>query len=752
MKKTKVLSLLLVVLMLMQLVGMGGISVASAAEVNNTTLEIAEGKQAVVTAKVTRTGSENASIKLGTTEIFFISGKTMKLCNSTVSGEYGAGEYTVTAYINPAQKMTTVEVTLPDGGVVRRGTHEITGDVISVNAIKASVISDVSVTYENISVAEYTIVETEPNDTVFEKAKLRNLSVSFDDPATTRLFAFTGVKKFVKNDAAIALNYREKGATEWITVDAVRMEEDPNVDEYDYFKVDLTGLNPGTEYEYQIGKKGSTSTSNWSEIYTFKTAEKNVKDFEFIAIGDTQGYLWDHFKYTTAALDEAVKHVQNPAFILNTGDVVDSGYQAYQWNRYFKAMGSYAYNIPNFVAIGNHDTRNASNVQVNDDKNNYFSFYFNQPDAPADALVMDPDIYAGLSDSGKVQVDKFNETVFSYNYGSAHFVVINSGTYVNTGNETYPDDQHIFEAQRAWLENDLKENSDATWTIILTHEAFYNRGGGKQDRTYLADIVEGYGVDLVITGHSHIYTRTYPMKDGEIVTKENPSVIEKGTGTIYTTIGSTTPSHDLLAGKTTVENMYNIVTPDNTQPTYTTVSIENGSLVFTTRQIDGLVVDSFTIVGEPEDKEPEVTEPEVTEPEVTEPEATEPEATEPETTEPEVTEPEVTEPEATEPEVTEPEATEPEVTEPEVTEPATTEPATTEPATTEAEVTTDAEDEDEEDNEDEESKETADTKAPETTEKAEEKGGCGSSVSVAGIALVAVLGTCTVFVTKKKED
>ena len=41
------------------------------------------------------------------------------------------------------------------------------------------------------------------------------------------------------------------------------------------------------------------------------------------------------------------------------------------------------------------------------------------------------------------------------------------------------------------------------------------------------------------------------------------------------------------------------------------------------------------------------------------------------------------------------------------------------------------------------------TEAP-TTEPT--KGGCGSSVSLAGLALVAALGTCTVFVAKKKED
>ncbi|MBR2387889.1 MAG: hypothetical protein IKB02_03875 [Clostridia bacterium] len=67
--------------------------------------------------------------------------------------------------------------------------------------------------------------------------------------------------------------------------------------------------------------------------------------------------------------------------------------------------------------------------------------------------------------------------------------------------------------------------------------------------------------------------------------------------------------------------------------------------------------------------------------------------------------------------------TEPEETEPEVTEPEETEAPTNENP----------------------------TEAPET-EAPEVQGGCGGAVSLAGIALVAALGTCTAFVAKKKED
>ena len=68
-------------------------------------------------------------------------------------------------------------------------------------------------------------------------------------------------------------------------------------------------------------------------------------------------------------------------------------------------------------------------------------------------------------------------------------------------------------------------------------------------------------------------------------------------------------------------------------------------------------------------------------------------------------------------------------TEPEETEPEETEPEETEPVESEADV----------------------TEAP-TTEAPVADGGCGSSVALAGVALVAALGTCTAFVAKKKED
>ena len=656
-RSLKLIALVLVVFTMIQMIGIVGVSATSAGS-NRTAISIPEGQQAVYTAKMSRERTDKVAFKLGSTEMFSITSGSMKLCNSIVQGKYGEGEYFITIYINPTQQMYTVEVVLPDGGTVIRGTSEIEDySYVSIAATKSYLIKDVAVRYEAISVADYKIEETEPQNTA-KSRNLYNIVSSFSDASSDRLFAFTAAKGFIGNDDMV-VKYREKGSGEWLSVDATRAVENTVVPDEDYFKAEITGLKAGTAYEYQIGKKGSTSDNHWSEVFSFSTAKENIDEFSFIAIGDTQGSQWDHFKYAKAALDEAFEKVSDPAFLLHTGDVVDSGYQASQWNRYFKTLGNYGTNVANFVSIGNHDTRNAyvSDLMTTDNKNNYFSFYFNHPDVDVNAFVIDPAAYEKLSASGKVLVDNLKETVYSYDYGNAHFVVLNTGTYVNTGNETYPDDKHIIEAQRAWLEKDLEANKDAAWKIVVCHEAMYHKNGAKQDRKYLTDIIEKYGVDLVIEGHSHLYTRSYPMKDGAVVTKSMTDVIEKGTGTIYMTIGATTPSHSEI-GTSTVEAMQKVIFSANEQAAYTTVSVKGNKLTFTTRQLNGLVIDNFVIRGEG-------------------------------------------------------------VTDDEITE----------------NVETNVPDE-----------------APETDVTQSENGGCGSSVTLAGFAVVAAIASCTAFVAKKKED
>lgn len=560
--------------------------------VSTTEVSIPNGQQAVYECDITYGGTD-VTVNHGLTELFAISDSGLRLCGSVTKGNYGRGTYHVKATINPVNKITVVELTLPNGGTVRRGSYATLtdADAVYVYSADTACVSNAKIEYKNATADAYTLNSTEP---VYEgfNANVYNLVTSFTDAEKDRAFAWTAQASFVGSNT-MAVRYRVEGTTEWTVVDAVKETEPHTVADEDYFKADISGLTANAIYEYQIGIKDSET--DWSKTYTFKTAAENIDEFSFIALGDTQGNSWNGstrgnkgFMYAQAAFNQAFNKVNDPAFILHTGDVVETGYETAQWNQYFKALGEYGATTPHFATIGNHDCHGTNN-------NVPFDFHFNHPDNGG-TKAFDSEILQGLTGNRAKNLKNYlDETVYSFNYGDAHFVVLMSGDY----NSSTSDDEIFIKAQRAWLEADLKANADAKWTVVMVHAPFYHRTGEAESRGWLADVVESNGVDLVIQGHSHLVTRTYPMKNGEIVTKTNPDLIKKGTGTVYTTIGSTTYNHDSI-GNPNVEECITVISPYDAIPTYTEVKIDGDKIVMTVRQIDGLVLDSFTIEDRPE--------------------------------------------------------------------------------------------------------------------------------------------------------
>ncbi len=560
------------------------------------TLSSPQNKQAVYECKLNYTEDSVNYVMLGNKEIFNLSEGTLKICEAEVLGTYKPGQYGIKVIVNNQQKAMYVELTLPDGGTLRRGTSAMLGGTsIDVYSPSVANVSDVKISYESISENSYELVQSEPMASGFGQY-LYNISTSFNDATSTRNFAWTTNEYYLGGDS-FALKYRVKGTTAWTVVDALKRAEKTNVPTEDYYEADIKGLKADTEYEYKIGIKTSTDEQNdWTQTYTFKTAKEDITDFSFVAIGDTQSLAWGGdtssnkgYKYAMVALEEAMQEVPDAAFILNTGDVTDQGDNLQYWNWYFKSLGKYGATVPHFATQGNHDAWGSGN-------NNFFSLHFNHPNNGDNALDMS--IANNVtSANGKRLVSHYKDTIYSYNYGDVHFIVLNSGPYSS-------DDIHILKAQRTWLEEDLKANADARWTILMVHEAVYHRVGGNESRPWLYDTIEKYGVDLVIQGHSHLVTRTYPMKDGKIVTKTSPDLIQQGTGTVYTTIGSTTITHDVL-GNPNVEECMTVYTPESLQPTYTVVSVKEDKLVMTVKQINGYVVDEFTIAADPNYVPPE---------------------------------------------------------------------------------------------------------------------------------------------------
>ena len=569
-------------------------------------------EQALYSAKVNYVTGAKINVMLGTNELFSLSNDTLKILNATIEGTFEGGNYTVYVCVNPAQNMTMVEVTLPDGGIIRRGMYnKNSGSAIVLSAMNENrIIGKPTLSYENLTLNEYEVVTVAPEAEGFG-ANVYNLVTSFSDAATTRLFAWTAKADFI-GTRTMAIKYRAKGTTAWTVVDAYKLTEPTEYAPEDYFKADVSGLIADTEYEYKIGVKDSTDEVNeWSRAYTFTTATGNEKEFTFIAIGDTQGETWEgtvseenpkgqRFMYTISALNEALEEVGTPAFILHAGDVVENGLREDQWNLYFKALGEVGASVPHFAAPGNHDDELNTN-----DQNYYFGMHFNHPDNggndeldPTVVSVINSLVQGTDKDANWIKnlIKYMDETFYSYNYGDAHFVVYNSGAYSSQ-------DELILKAQRAWLKADLEANKDAKWTVVLAHQPNYHRiATGGYARSTLADIIEGFDVDLVIHGHSHLVARSYPMKDGHIVSKDNLDVINKGEGTVYMLVGASAYNHDRFDDYVNSEEMAVIVTQEKEQSSYAVFDVTEKYIKVTVKQLDGLVLDTFTIMEKEEEK------------------------------------------------------------------------------------------------------------------------------------------------------
>ncbi|MEM9558559.1 MAG: metallophosphoesterase family protein [Acidobacteriota bacterium] len=139
-------------------------------------------------------------------------------------------------------------------------------------------------------------------------------------------------------------------------------------------------------------------------------------------------------------------------------------------------------------SLGNHDTRSANSTREDGP-------YFDAFDLPRDGE-------AGGTPSG-------TEAYYSFDHGDLHVIMLDSADSVIA-----PDARQV-----EWLRRDLAA-SDAAWTIAVVHHPPYSRGGHDSDwegdssgrlvaaREVLGPLFEAEGVDLVLSGHSHVYERT----------------------------------------------------------------------------------------------------------------------------------------------------------------------------------------------------------------------------------------------------
>jgi hypothetical protein len=118
------------------------------------------------------------------------------------------------------------------------------------------------------------------------------------------------------------------------------------------------------------------------------------------------------------------------------------------------------------------------------------------------------------------------EAYYSFDYANVHFVVLNSADLPRTPGSP----------MLVWLANDLSSTSQ-DWTIVYWHHPPYSKGSHDSDtetnmvemRQYVVPILDAHGVDLVFTGHTHAFERSYLIDGHYGLSTEFPSCDDNGT-------------------------------------------------------------------------------------------------------------------------------------------------------------------------------------------------------------------------------
>lgn len=253
-------------------------------------------------------------------------------------------------------------------------------------------------------------------------------------------------------------------------------------------QVTVSGLEAGTLYTYVVG-----NGEVWSDVGTFTTDDGDDK-INFITIADVQAGSEENFEKASFVMEAAVKKMPNADFVATLGDYTNDSTNE-EWDGYFKYFQKYNNMMTQVPVAGNHDGLGV------------WHWFENMFD---------------LDTSESVQ--NLNGVNYSFDYGNAHFAVLNTNDLLAISN-----------AQLNWLKNDMN-STDADWKIVFMHKSPYTLGkdGKWPDALYLSEaltkVLDECNVDIVMSGHDHQYLRTKPLYDNEVA--------EDGNGTTYILAGT----------------------------------------------------------------------------------------------------------------------------------------------------------------------------------------------------------------------
>ncbi|MFI2752380.1 fibronectin type III domain-containing protein [Cellulomonas sp. P22] len=253
----------------------------------------------------------------------------------------------------------------------------------------------------------------------------------------------------------------------------------------------LTGLQENTAYSYRVGSEGA-----WSPAYTFAT-QSFEGEYDFLFFGDPQigasGNVAKDQAGWTDTLDVALAANPKAEILVSGGDQVEVANTELQWDAFLAPDKLRQY--PWAATIGNHDVGGKAYEQ-----------HLATPNTDRSGAL-----YGNGNPSSNTSGGDY-----WYIYKDVLFIDLNSNSYA-TSQGGGGDEAHL-----AYVTDVInRHGADAKYTVLVYHHAIYSAASHAKDadakvrRVDFPTTFSNLGVDLVLQGHDHVYTRSYLIKNGE---------------------------------------------------------------------------------------------------------------------------------------------------------------------------------------------------------------------------------------------
>ena len=372
----------------------------------------------------------------------------------------------------------------------------------------------------------------------------------------------------------------------------------------------IDGLSAKNKYYYSVGYEEDSVLAGANEQHHFYAAPEigDTVGFKFWAIGDFGAGNNRQIK-VRKWFESYLENNKVDGWLWLGDNAYTLGKDAeYQNNTFSKTYGydSILRFLPFYPIPGNHDY---FSVNQSKEAEKHTGPYYNVVEVFRNAEM------GGIPSK--------TEAYYSFDFGNVHFMALNSELY------SYSIFWDLGNPYKTWIENDIKK-TDKKFIVAFIHQPPYSKGSHDTDDFYqifmqntrekIVPILEKYGVDLVLSGHSHVYERSYLINNhtgrsntfnkttmmvdstdgnpdnGNVYTKYTYGPL-KGKGTVYTVVGNSGKNepyngkmHPVFVKKYDKDN-----TGDNGSGSLI-LEVKGNELTCSYYTLDGILFDKFRIV------------------------------------------------------------------------------------------------------------------------------------------------------------